>query len=308
MVVIEVGERSSSKTMSMEHSCCSSTCNVWMKENRNSGAEEGGCNYFKWFTDVAEEERGTCLKFEGKQETLLHSEEMDSNRKMKKILLPLPLHPPLSAMTLSNAAGGAIVYRCHYQSSTKRPPCHQRCLHRSSNVFLVPFEVVDFHPFSSYMVACLVAIQSVEVACFPLSGSSCVVACPVSSPTATQSIEVALFPFSTTLIEESLNFTASLSHSSMVSSTIISSDLPFITIVFDPSIYVFSPMEKMAFVSLFIVVVALQQRPLYTLNVNNVFLNDDLQEDIYMEQSPSFVAQGKSFGLVFRLLCRLSNH
>ncbi|WVZ24092.1 hypothetical protein V8G54_002636 [Vigna mungo] len=107
-----MGERSSSKTMSKEHSCCSSTCNVWMKENCNvcppichcglrcamrtakilknrgkllfiqSGAEEGGCNYFKWFTDVAEEERGTSLKSEGKQERLLHSEEMDSNRKM----------------------------------------------------------------------------------------------------------------------------------------------------------------------------------------------------------------------------------
>ncbi|XP_022633807.1 uncharacterized protein LOC111241186 [Vigna radiata var. radiata] len=105
---------SKENTMSKEHSCCSSTCNVWMKENRNvcppichcglrcvmrtaktvknrgkqfwgcskykSGAEEGGCNYFKWCTDVAEEERGTCLKSEGNQERLSHSEEMVINR------------------------------------------------------------------------------------------------------------------------------------------------------------------------------------------------------------------------------------
>ncbi|XP_052734077.1 uncharacterized protein LOC128196628 [Vigna angularis] len=97
--------------MSKEHSCCSSTCTVWQKENRNlcspichcglrcamrtaktlknrgkqfwgcskykSGAEEGGCNYFKWFNDVVEEERGKCLKCEGNKESSVHSEEMD---------------------------------------------------------------------------------------------------------------------------------------------------------------------------------------------------------------------------------------
>ncbi|WVZ02024.1 hypothetical protein V8G54_022830 [Vigna mungo] len=87
---------SKENTTSKEHSCCSSTCNVWMKENRNVCPQichcglrcamrtakivknrgkqfwgcskyKGGCNYFKWCTDVAEEERGTCLKSEGKQ-------------------------------------------------------------------------------------------------------------------------------------------------------------------------------------------------------------------------------------------------
>ncbi|KAG2376532.1 uncharacterized protein HKW66_Vig0241620 [Vigna angularis] len=102
--------------MSKEYSCCSSTCTVWRKENRNlcspichcglrcamrtaktlknrgkqfwgclkykSGAEEGGCNYFKWLNDVVEEERGKCLKCEGNKESSVHSEEMDSNRKI----------------------------------------------------------------------------------------------------------------------------------------------------------------------------------------------------------------------------------
>jgi len=48
---------------------------------------------------------------------------------------------------------------------------------------------------------------------------------------------------------------------------------------------------------------ALQQWHLYQLNVKNVFLNEYLQEKIYMEQSSKFVAQEESFGLV----CHLHN-
>jgi len=52
----------------------------------------------------------------------------------------------------------------------------------------------------------------------------------------------------------------------------------------------FSPEAKMAFVRLFITMAALQQWPLYQLDVKNAFLNGDLQEEIYMEQPPGFVA------------------
>jgi len=48
----------------------------------------------------------------------------------------------------------------------------------------------------------------------------------------------------------------------------------------------------MAFVCLFIAMVSLQQLSLYQLNVKIVLLNGDLQEEIYMEQPLSFVAQG----------------
>ena len=52
----------------------------------------------------------------------------------------------------------------------------------------------------------------------------------------------------------------------------------------------FSLVAKMAYVRLFIVMVALQRWPLYQLDVKNAFLNGDLKEKIYMEQTSDFVA------------------
>jgi len=63
----------------------------------------------------------------------------------------------------------------------------------------------------------------------------------------------------------------------------------------------FSPVAKMASVRLFLAMPALQQWPLHQLDVKNAFLNGDLQEEIYMEQPPCFVAQGESSELVCRL-------
>ena len=63
----------------------------------------------------------------------------------------------------------------------------------------------------------------------------------------------------------------------------------------------FSPVAKMAYVCLFIAMTTLQRWPLYQLDVKNVFLNEDLQEEIYMDQPLGFVAQGESSGLVCHL-------
>jgi len=46
----------------------------------------------------------------------------------------------------------------------------------------------------------------------------------------------------------------------------------------------------MASIRLFIAMAALQRWPLYQLDVKNAFLNGDLEEEIYMEQHPGFVA------------------
>jgi len=64
---------------------------------------------------------------------------------------------------------------------------------------------------------------------------------------------------------------------------------------------IFSPVAKLAYVRLFIAMAALQQWPLYQLDVKNSFLNGDLQEEIYREQPPDFVAQGESSELVCHL-------
>ena len=57
---------------------------------------------------------------------------------------------------------------------------------------------------------------------------------------------------------------------------------------------------KMTFVRLFISLAATYNWDLHYLDIKNVFLHDDLQEEVYMEQPPGFVTQW-DIGKVCRL-------
>ena len=59
----------------------------------------------------------------------------------------------------------------------------------------------------------------------------------------------------------------------------------------------FSPVAKIASVRLFLSMAAMRHWPLYQLDIKNAFLHGDLQEEVYMEQPPGFVAQGVWSGL-----------
>ena len=52
----------------------------------------------------------------------------------------------------------------------------------------------------------------------------------------------------------------------------------------------FSPVAKMTYVRPFISLVATYNWDLHQIDIKNVFLHDDLQEEVYMEQPPKFVA------------------
>ncbi|CAM8877197.1 unnamed protein product [Rhodiola kirilowii] len=56
----------------------------------------------------------------------------------------------------------------------------------------------------------------------------------------------------------------------------------------------FSPVAKLTSIRLLISLAASHHWPLYQLDIMNAFLHGDLQEPIYMEQLPGFVAQGES--------------
>ena len=60
----------------------------------------------------------------------------------------------------------------------------------------------------------------------------------------------------------------------------------------------FFPIAKMTYVQLFISLVVTYNWGLHQLDIKNVFLHNDLQEEVYMEQ-PRFVAQGE-----IRKICR----
>ena len=62
----------------------------------------------------------------------------------------------------------------------------------------------------------------------------------------------------------------------------------------------FSPVAKMTFVRFFISVTTTYHWDLHQLDIKNVFLHNDLQEEVYMEQPPGFVAHVE-IGKVFRL-------
>lgn len=63
----------------------------------------------------------------------------------------------------------------------------------------------------------------------------------------------------------------------------------------------FSPVAKMASVRLFLSMAAMRHWPLYQLDIKNAFLHGDLEEEVYLEQPPGFVAQGECRGYVCRL-------
>ena len=54
----------------------------------------------------------------------------------------------------------------------------------------------------------------------------------------------------------------------------------------------FSSIAKMTYVQLFISMVAIYNWDLHQLDIKNAFFHDDLQEEVYMEQPPEFVAPG----------------
>jgi hypothetical protein len=52
----------------------------------------------------------------------------------------------------------------------------------------------------------------------------------------------------------------------------------------------FSRVAKISSIRILISLIANLGWPLFQLDVNNVFLHGDLQEEVYMEQPPEFVA------------------
>lgn len=63
----------------------------------------------------------------------------------------------------------------------------------------------------------------------------------------------------------------------------------------------FSHMAKTAFIRHFLSKVGAYHQPLHQLNKKNISLNGDVEEEVFMQQPPSFVTQGESSILICRL-------
>jgi len=63
-------------------------------------------------------------------------------------------------------------------------------------------------------------------------------------------------------------------------------------------------MAKIIIVGLFFAMTTISHLPLHQLDIKNAFLHGDLEKEVYMEQPPGFVVQGK-FGMVCKLHCSL---
>jgi len=62
----------------------------------------------------------------------------------------------------------------------------------------------------------------------------------------------------------------------------------------------FSPVAKITTIRMLLAMAAMRHWPLHQLDIKNAFLHGDLEEEIFMEQPPGFVAQGE-YGLVCKL-------
>lgn len=62
----------------------------------------------------------------------------------------------------------------------------------------------------------------------------------------------------------------------------------------------FPHVAKIAYVHLFLSMIVVRHCPIYELNIKNVFLYDDIDDEVYIQQPLCFVAEGMSSGSVCR--------
>jgi len=72
---------------------------------------------------------------------------------------------------------------------------------------------------------------------------------------------------------------------------------------FDIYIYIYSPMSKITFIWMLVVITTINKLEIYQRDVKIAFLNGDLDNEVYMEQLEGFVFNGYEK----KIIC-LSNH